>query len=71
MPKLDAWRITLTAPFANRSREVLVLVTGQGKAAALTEVLEGDQPETKYPLKLIQPTDGRLAYLIDAAAAGM
>lgn len=75
VPKRDggagAWRITLTAPFANRSGEVLALVTGAGKAAAVREVLEGDADARDYPIKLIDPGEGRFLMLLDAAAAGM
>ena len=71
VPKLDAWRITLTAVFANRSGHVLALVTGTSKGKALSEVLEGDGDPHDYPIKLIQPIAGGLEFLIDADAAGM
>jgi len=75
VPKLDggagAWRITLTAPFANRSREALALVAGAGKAAAVREVLEGEGDPLDYPIKLIDPGEGRFTMLLDSAAAGM
>jgi 6-phosphogluconolactonase len=75
VPRLDggqgAWRITLTAPFANRSSEVLGLVTGGNKAAAVRQVLEGDAAPRDCPIKLIDPGEGRFLMLLDAAAAGM
>ncbi len=71
IPKLDTWRITLTAAFANQSANVLALVTGQNKAAALQQVLEGEHDPHKYPMQLIQPTSGRLTYLLDVAAVAM
>jgi 6-phosphogluconolactonase len=66
-----SWRITLTAPFINRSREVLILVAGANKAKVLVEVLEGPHEPNRLPAQLIKPSQGKLAYLIDAAAAGM
>ena len=69
--KLKTWRITLTAPFINRAKEVLVLVTGASKAARLAEVLEGPPDPQRLPIQLIQPASGRLFWLVDAAAAGM
>ena len=36
-----SWRITLTAPFINRSRAVMFLVAGEKKAEVLAAVLEG------------------------------
>src|SRR5262249_40589610 len=36
-----SWRITFTAPFINKSANVMVLVSGAAKAAVLKQVLEG------------------------------
>ncbi|MFI5380518.1 MAG: 6-phosphogluconolactonase [Tepidisphaerales bacterium] len=68
--KLGNWRLTLTAPFMNRSYEVLVLTTGPKKAPVVKEILEGDGAE-KYPIGLIRPESGRLYWHMDAAAADM
>lgn len=62
-----SWRLTLTAPFINRAAEVLVLVTGAGKAARLKEVLDGPSDPQRLPIQLIQPTD-KLIWLVDEAA---
>jgi 6-phosphogluconolactonase len=69
--KLNTWRLTLTAPFINRAREVLVLVSGASKAERLAEVLEGPRDPQRLPIQLIHPTDGRIVWLVDAPAAGM
>lgn len=66
-----SWRITLTAPFINRSRDVLILVAGANKAKALSEVLEGPRDPQRLPIQLVAPLSGRLTWLVDAAAAGM
>ena len=66
-----SWRLTLTAPFINRSREVIVMVAGAGKARTLAAVLEGPRDPQRLPIQLIQPASGRMTWLIDAAAAGM
>jgi 6-phosphogluconolactonase len=71
VPKLSTWRITLTAPFINRSKDVIFLVSGASKAARLQEVLEGPRDPRRLPSQLIQPTQGHLAWLVDAPAAGM
>lgn len=71
IPRLNTWRITLTAGFANRSAEVLALITGQNKAPALIQVLEGNSDPKEFPIKLISPEFGRLTYLLDASAAEM
>jgi 6-phosphogluconolactonase len=66
-----SWRITLTAPFINRCREVMFLVAGAAKSKALASVLEGPPQPQKIPAQLIQPASGKLIWLIDAQAAEM
>ena len=66
-----SWRLTLTAPFINRSRDVIVLVAGANKAKTLAAVLEGPRDPQRLPIQLIRPASGRMTWLIDAAAAGM
>lgn len=69
--KLNAWRISLSAPFLNRSREVMVVVTGEKKAGIVQQVLEGELDARRLPIQLIDPPDGRITWLMDSAAAGM
>jgi 6-phosphogluconolactonase len=68
--KLNTWRITMTAPFINRASEVLILITGQGKAARVSEVLEGSRDPHRLPIQLIAPEHGSLTWLLDVPAAG-
>ena len=70
VPKLNAWRITLTAPFINRADAVAFLVSGQGKAARVQEVISGPRDPDRLPSQLVGPVNGRLTWLLDAAAAG-
>lgn len=63
------WRITLTAPFINRSAQVLALVTGASKAVRLREVLKGPADPKRLPIQLIQPTSGTMIWMLDEAAA--
>ena len=67
--KLNTSRITLTLPVLNAAREVAFLVSGADKAAVLHEVLEGKTPGEKYPSKLVRPSDGKLIWFVDRAAA--
>lgn len=62
-------RITLTAPVLNAAAEVLFLVSGSAKAEVLSRVLDGPQRPDELPAQLIAPVNGRLQWLVDAAAA--
>jgi 6-phosphogluconolactonase len=62
-------RITLTYPVLNAAREVLFLVAGAKKAAALRDVLEGDAPRVQRPAAGVKPTDGSLTWIVDEGAA--
>jgi 6-phosphogluconolactonase len=66
--ELDAWRITLTSPAINAAREVLFLVSGDGKAKAVSRVLEGPPQPDLLPAQVIDP-DGNLLWFLDEAAA--
>lgn len=69
--KLYTDRITLTAPAACAAAEILFMVTGADKALALKGVLEGPYEPEQLPAQLLQPKNGKLMWLVDAAAGGM
>lgn len=69
VPKLAAWRITLTAPLINQAHHVAFLVAGEDKAAPLHEVLNGVRQVRVYPSQLIAPDEGELLWFVDRAAA--
>jgi len=62
-------RITLTIPVINNARNIVFLVEGRRKAAALSRVMEKKDPG--LPASLIEPVDGRLFFLVDREAAGL
>jgi len=67
--KLNTDRLSFTYPLINAAREVAFLVSGTDKAAVLCSVLEENVPGEQYPAKLIEPTDGKLVWFLDRAAA--
>ena len=69
VPKLDAIRLTLTAPVLNAGRELLFLIAGEQKAQMLKRVLEGDESTMDLPARIIQPASGNLTWFVDRAAA--
>lgn len=69
--KLYTERITITAPAACASAEILFMVTGADKALALKGVLEGPYEPEQLPAQLLQPKKGKLLWLVDTAAGSM
>jgi 6-phosphogluconolactonase len=69
--KLAAHRITLTPPVLQSAREVIVMVAGIGKAAALREVLEGEENVDEYPSQVLRYARGKVIWLVDRNAASM
>ena len=67
--KFQSYRITLTTPVINNADLVIFLVSGEEKADPLRIVLEGQKQPELYPSQLIEPTHGRLVWLVDQAAA--
>jgi 6-phosphogluconolactonase len=69
--KLCSERITLTAPAASNAARIIFMVTGADKAPALKAVLEGPCEPEQLPAQLLQPQNGKLLWLVDAAAGSM
>ena len=67
--KFQSYRITLTAPVLNNADLVIFLVSGEEKAEPLRVVLEGKKQTDRFPSQLIEPTQGKLLWLVDRAAA--
>ena len=63
------WRITLTPAVINAAVDVLFLVSGGAKAGILRRVLEGPRHPQELPAQAIAPSDGRVRWCVDAAAA--
>jgi len=74
--KFNTHRITFTFPVLNRAAEVMFMASGADKADMLRQVLEG-KFEGKFegkntpplPSQRVQPSDGRLLWMLDEAAA--
>jgi 6-phosphogluconolactonase len=69
-PDGTMWRITLTPPVINAARNVTFVVSGANKAARLQQVLQGPSTPDILPAQAIRPTQGRLTWMVDEAAAG-
>ena len=62
-------RITLTLPVFNHAAHAVFLVSGEKKAQRLFEVLHPKKSQEQFPAQLINPVNGELEWLVDAAAA--
>jgi 6-phosphogluconolactonase len=67
VPKLDAWRLTLTFPAINSATEILIVTAGAEKADALATVFQA--PEGTLPIQRVRPSSKRLTWLVDKEAA--
>ncbi|MEM6910132.1 MAG: 6-phosphogluconolactonase [Verrucomicrobiota bacterium] len=59
--KFDTWRLTFTYPLLNAARAVAFLLRGDGKKEVAEEVRQG---QNNHPAIGVQPTDGRLFWLM-------
>jgi 6-phosphogluconolactonase len=66
---LQAWRVTLTPVVINAAAEVVFLVSGEGKARTLRQVLAKPHRPDILPAQVVRPANGRLTWMVDAAAA--
>jgi 6-phosphogluconolactonase len=67
--EVKMWRITMTAPLLNAARTIAFLVAGQDKAEVVHEVAFGPKDIDRLPAQLIQPTGGKLLWILDESAA--
>jgi 6-phosphogluconolactonase len=64
-------RVTLALPVLNAASQVLFLVTGESKAAAVRAALAGPSPSHPIPAGMVRPVDGTLTWLLDAGAGSL
>ena len=65
VPRLETFRLTMTYPLINQSRQVLFLAWADKNAEVLEAVLAGDE---KYPAARVAPASGRLTWMIGEPA---
>lgn len=67
--RLQAYRVTLSLPLLNAARLIVFLVSGERKAEIMRRVLGPERHPDQWPAQAVQPSSGRLVWLLDAAAA--
>ncbi|WOK92295.1 putative 6-phosphogluconolactonase 1 [Canna indica] len=71
-PKPPPERITFTLPVINSASNVAIVAAGEQKAAAVNLAIAGMNGSTdasSLPARMVQPTDGKLVWFLDSAAA--
>jgi len=69
VPHLNAWRITLTPRVILDSRAIVMVVSGEDKAAAVAAAIDGPLDVARYPGQLLREAGDRVEWLLDHAAA--
>lgn len=69
VPELNMFRVTLTPTALNHSRNISFLVTGESKATAAWQVLQGSYQPLQYPAQMIHCKDGKTVWYLDQPAA--
>ncbi len=69
VPKLDAFRITLTLPVFERAASVVFLISGEDKAPIVRAVFDPKEPPGSLPCERVRPEAGDLVWLLDRPAA--
>jgi 6-phosphogluconolactonase len=67
--KFNTWRFTFTFPTINNAKNVMFLAAGDEKADVLKEVIEGPTDCRRLPSQCINPSNGKLVWLVDSGAA--
>jgi 6-phosphogluconolactonase len=62
-------RITLTPPALLNSRSIVMLVSGRGKAAAVSNAIEGPLDVQRSPCQLLREAGDRVEWFVDREAA--
>ena len=66
--KFNTHRVTFTFPVINHAAEVIFLVSGPDKADMVHQVLEVKNTPP-LPSQVVQPSDGKLLWMLDEGAA--
>ena len=66
--KFNTHRITFTFPVLNQAADVMFMASGADKADMVHQVLE-TKPTPPFPSQRVQPSNGKLLWMLDEAAA--
>jgi 6-phosphogluconolactonase len=66
---LGVWRITVTPRVILDSRTIVMLVSGEKKAAAVAAAIDGPLDAVHYPGQLLRDAGDRVEWMVDRSAA--
>jgi 6-phosphogluconolactonase len=64
-----SWRISLTLPVINKSKQIIFLVTGKEKAPIIKKIFTERKARKLLPVKLVNPSIGSISWILDNSAA--
>ncbi len=67
-PKPPPIRLTFTHKLINNAKNVIIIVTGKEKSLILEKILYGEKNIKNLPAQGVNPTNGKLEWIIDEAA---
>lgn len=70
VPQQDAVRITFTVPLLQEATRVIMLATGDDKADAIWQLIEGPEDPSASPCQHLRAARGIVTIALDPAAAG-
>lgn len=68
-PDTGQKRVSITGKIINNARNVVFLVTGEGKAEKVDQIINRSGTFGEYPASLVAPDSGNLIWFMDEAAA--
>ncbi|MCX8093201.1 MAG: 6-phosphogluconolactonase [Candidatus Goldbacteria bacterium] len=58
-------RITITLPVINNAKNVMFIISGEGKGKIIRDIVEEKRSGKVYPASMIKPQDGQSVWFID------
>ncbi len=58
-------RITITLPVINNAKNVMFIISGEGKGKIIRDIVEEKRTGKAYPASMIKPPDGQTVWYID------
>jgi len=70
-PPTGPQRVSLSPHFLSQSGTTVVIVTGEDKALAVRETLQGHQDTSKWPAQFLRNAEQEVTFFLDRGAASM